>query len=123
MHARIALCPGDGIGPEVLDEARKVLDAIALRYDHEVSYTEHLIGGAAIDATGSPLPPATIELCRRARAVLLGAVGGPQWSDPDATVRPEQGLLGLRRELGVYANLRPIRVYEQLAEASPLRPE
>jgi 3-isopropylmalate dehydrogenase len=123
MHARIALCPGDGIGPEVLDEARKVLDAIAQRYEHKVSYTEHLIGGAAIDATGTALPEETYQGCAEADAVLLGAVGGPRWDDPKATVRPEQGLLAIRQRLGLWANLRPVTPYPCLHDRSPLRPE
>ncbi|HUQ03489.1 MAG TPA: 3-isopropylmalate dehydrogenase [Kofleriaceae bacterium] len=123
MHARIALLAGDGIGPEVLDEARKVLDAIAERYQHEVSYTEHLIGGAAIDATGTALPEDTYQGCADADAVLLGAVGGPKWDDPKATVRPEQGLLAIRQRLGLWANLRPVAPYPCLHDRSPLRPE
>ncbi len=123
MHARIALCPGDGIGPEVLDEARKTLDAVAQRYDHQVSYTEHLIGGAAIDATGTALPEDTHAGCAAADAVLLGAVGGPKWDDPSATVRPEQGLLAIRQRLGLWANLRPVAPYACLHDRSPLRPE
>jgi 3-isopropylmalate dehydrogenase len=105
MHARIALCPGDGIGPEVLDEARKTTVAVAERFGHQISFTEHLIGGAAIDATGGALPADTLAACRASDAVLLGAVGGPKWDDPRATVRPEQGLLALRQELGLWANL------------------
>ncbi len=123
MHARIALCPGDGIGPEVITEARKVLDAVAVRYGHTVSYTEHLIGGVAIDATGTALPEDTFAACAAAEAVLLGAVGGPRWDDPKAAVRPEQGLLALRQRLGLWANLRPVAPYPCLLDRSPLRPE
>jgi 3-isopropylmalate dehydrogenase len=98
-----------------------VLQVVADRYGHEFEYHEALIGGAAIDALGDPLPAATIERCKAADAVLLGAVGGPKWSDPNATVRPEQGLLKIRAELGVYANIRPVKIYPELANASPLK--
>ncbi len=123
MATLIALLPGDGIGPDVTASARQVLDAVADRHGHEFAYREALVGGAAIDAVGNPLPGETIEACEAADAVLLGAVGGPKWSDPNATIRPEQGLLKLRSVLGVYANLRPVRIYPELAGASPLRPE
>jgi 3-isopropylmalate dehydrogenase len=123
MEAVITLLPGDGIGPEVIAAARRVLDVVADRYGHRFDCREALIGGAAIDATGDPLPPQTVELCESATAVLLGAVGGPKWSDPNAAVRPEQGLLKLRATLGVYANIRPVKVYAELAEASPLKAE
>jgi 3-isopropylmalate dehydrogenase len=119
----IALLPGDGIGPEVLAEARGVLDAVAERFGHAFTYREGLIGGAAIDATGEPLPAETLELCRSSDAVLLGAVGGPKWDNPAAKVRPERGLLGLRQALGLFANLRPVRPLAALADTSPLRPE
>jgi 3-isopropylmalate dehydrogenase len=123
MKATITLLPGDGIGPEVMAEARKLLEAVATRYEHEFTLDEALIGGAAIDATSDPLPPATIEKCERADAVLLGAVGGPKWSDPNAKVRPEQGLLKLRATLGVYANLRPVVPHPVAAKHAPLKPE
>ena len=124
MHAlTIALLPGDGIGPEVVAEGVRVLRAVAERWDHALELQEGLIGGCALDARGSPLPPETIELCKSADAVLLGAVGGPRWDNPDARLRPEQGLLGLRKELQVYANLRPVTVHPSLAAASPLRAE
>ncbi len=123
MEALITLLPGDGIGPEVIASARRLLDVVAERYGHDFSFHEELIGGAAIDTTGEPLPEQTVARCQDAHAVLLGAVGGPKWSDPNAGVRPEQGLLGLRSALGVYANIRPVRIYEQLAEASPLKAE
>ena len=100
-----------------------VLAAVGERYGHRFEVTEHPIGGAAIDACGEPLPAGTIAACRESAAVLLGAVGGPAWSDPNAPVRPEQGLLGLRAELGVFANLRPVSVHPALVDASPLRPE
>ncbi|KPL83160.1 3-isopropylmalate dehydrogenase [Thermanaerothrix daxensis] len=123
MKANIVLLPGDGIGPEVVSAAVRVLEAIGQRFGHTFKFTEHLIGGCAIDQTGNPLPEATLEACRTADAVLLGAVGGPKWDDPRASVRPEQGLLGLRRGLGVFANLRPVRVHPALIEASPLKPD
>jgi 3-isopropylmalate dehydrogenase len=123
MEASIVNLPGDGIGTEVVAEGVKALRAVAGRYSHRFAFEEALIGGCAMDATGSPLPEATLDACRRADAVLLGAVGGPRWSDPTAPVRPEQGLLGLRRGLGLYANLRPVCLYPTLLGASPLRPE
>jgi 3-isopropylmalate dehydrogenase len=116
---RFALLPGDGIGPEVIAEARKVLEAIAKRFALSFSFEEHLIGGVAIDATGDPLPSSTVDACRSADAVLLGAVGGPRWDDPLAKTRPEEGLLGIRSELGLWVNLRPIQVH--FPAASPLR--
>ena len=121
MHASIAVLPGDGIGPEVTSEAVHILHAVAQRWGHTFDVEEGLIGGCAIDATGEPLPAETSRLAFRADAVLLGAVGGPRWSDPDASVRPEQGLLGLRQALGVYANLRPISVHPALSAASPVK--
>src|SRR5262245_8229364 len=123
MRATIAVLPGDGIGPEVVAEARKVLAVVAERFGHQLELRDALIGGAAIDATGTALPEATLALCREADAVLLGAVGGPKWDDPKAKVRPEQGLLAIRKGLGLYANLRPVAVDPKLAGASPLRPE
>ena len=123
MKARITVLGGDGIGPEVTAEAVRVLEAVAQRFGHEFTFVDALIGGAAIDASGSALPPRTIDACRESAAVLLGAVGGPKWSDQSASVRPEQGLLELRRTLGVFANLRPVRTLAALAGASPLRPE
>jgi 3-isopropylmalate dehydrogenase len=122
-RATIALLPGDGIGPEVVAEARRVLEAVGESAGVSFAFEEALIGGAAIDATGAPLPDETVALCKRADAVLLGAVGGPQWDDPAAPVRPEQGLLGIRRALGLFANLRPVAPHPALADASPLKPE
>ena len=121
MEALITLLPGDGIGPEVAAAGRQVLERIAERYGHGFEFSEQLIGGAAMDACGDPLPPDTIAACKDSNAVLLGAVGGPKWSDPNAAVRPEQGLLRLRATLGVFANLRPVSVYPELAGASPLK--
>jgi 3-isopropylmalate dehydrogenase len=123
MKAKIVTMPGDGIGVEVVAESVQVLQAIAEKYDHQFTFENVLIGGSAMDATGEPLPQATLDACQQADAVLLGAVGGPKWSDPTAKVRPEQGLLGLRKGLGLYANLRPVRVFPMLQNASPLRPE
>jgi 3-isopropylmalate dehydrogenase len=123
MKARIAVLPGDGIGPEVTAAAVSVLRAVAARGGHEFDFSEQPIGGGAIDVHGDPLPAQTLIVCKQADAVLLGAVGGPQWSDPKAAVRPEQGLLRLRAELGVYANLRPVRVHPKLARLSPLKTE
>ena len=123
MKAQITLLPGDGIGPEVTDSARSVLDSVTSKFGHEFAFDSQLIGGAAIDAEGDPLPSATITSCENADAVFLGAVGGPKWSDPNAAVRPEQGLLRIRSVLGLYANIRPVKIYSELIEASPLKPE
>ena len=123
MQAKITLLPGDGIGPEVVAEGVKVLQAVAAKFGHTFEYTEALIGGIAIDTTGNPLPDETLAACKASDAVLLGAVGGPKWSDPSAKVRPEQGLLGLRGGLGLYANVRPVKVYPALVGASTLKPE
>jgi 3-isopropylmalate dehydrogenase len=123
MRAVITLLPGDGIGPEVVAEGVRVLEAVAAAWGHQFEVREALLGGCAIDATGTALPEATLAACRESDAVLLGAVGGPKWDNPDARVRPEQGLLGIRKALGLFANLRPVTVYPQLVAASPLRPE
>jgi len=118
-RATIALLPGDGIGPEVVAAAKAVLEAVAREFGHDFSFREGQIGGVAIDATGEPLPPSTLAACRDADAVLLGAVGGPRWDS--GPVRPERGLLDLRRALGVFANIRPIVVWPEAAHASPLK--
>jgi 3-isopropylmalate dehydrogenase len=123
MQAKIALLPGDGIGPEVVAGACQVLDAVEKKYQHSFTYEKFLIGGCSIDAYGTALTDETLKACQAADAVLLGAVGGPKWDDPKAKVRPEQGLLALRKGLGAYANLRPVKIYPSLAGASPLRPE
>jgi 3-isopropylmalate dehydrogenase len=123
MRALIAVLPGDGIGAEVTHEAVRVLEQIAARNHHQFQFEPGLLGGAAIDAVGDPLPPATMALASRADAVLLGAVGGPKWSDPDAAVRPEQGLLQLRKGLGLFANLRPVAPHPAVLEASPIKAE
>jgi 3-isopropylmalate dehydrogenase len=119
----IALLPGDGIGPEVVAAGRAVLEAVGEAFGHRFELAEGAIGGIAIDETGQPLPPRTLALCERADAVLLGAVGGPRWDAPDATVRPEQGLLAIRRALGLFANVRPVRCRPAVLGASPFRPE
>lgn len=121
MKATIATLPGDGIGPEVMVQALRVLYKIAEKYGHEFTITEGLIGGAAIDATGTSLPDETIKMCEQADAILLAAVGGPKWSDPTASVRPEQGLLKIRQHFGLFANLRPVKVYPALVDHAPLR--
>ena len=122
MKARIAVIAGDGIGPEVIAEGVRVLERIAQKFGHEFTMNAAPFGGAAIDLTGDPLPKATLDECRAADAVLLGAIGGPKWG-PSAKVRPEQGLLRIRRELGVYANLRPIKLHPALRDASVFKPE
>ncbi len=120
---RIAVLPGDGIGAEVTAEAEKVLNAVGAVFGHRFSLEHGLIGGAAMDATGEPLPQATLDLCKSSDAILLGAVGDPKYDDPHAAVRPEQALLGLRKEMGLFVNLRPVWLHPALATASPLRPE
>ncbi len=126
---KIVTLPGDGIGPEILAEAKRVLAVIGTATDVDFVCEDQLIGGAAIDATRAAgeevtaLPPATLEAAKAADAVLLAAVGGPAWDDPSASVRPEQGLLAIRKSLGLYLNLRPVRIYTALRDASPLRPE
>jgi len=123
MKAKIVTLPGDGIGPEVVAEGTKVLQAIASRYGHQFEFEEHLIGGVAIDATGQALTAETLQACKQADAVFLGAVGDPKYDDPRAPVRPEQGLLALRGGLEVFANLRPVKLYPQLLHASTIKPE
>ena len=120
---RVAFLPGDGIGPEVCAVARRCVDAAGERFGFDVTWDDRLVGGAALDATGDALPPATLDACRAADAVLLGAVGGPRWDDPTATKRPEDALLSLRSQLQLFANLRPVVAHEALADASPLRSE
>jgi 3-isopropylmalate dehydrogenase len=123
MQAQIIILPGDGIGREVTEAAVTILSTIAGIYRHALITTEYPIGGNAIDAHGTALPEATLTACHEADAILLGAVGGPKWDDPTAKVRPEQGLLGLRKGLALFANLRPVQPHPALIEASPLRPE
>jgi 3-isopropylmalate dehydrogenase len=121
MKATIAVLPGDGIGPEVMAHTTNLLSIIAEKHGHEFTFPEGLIGGIAIDETGNPLPDETIKICSKADAVLLGAVGGPKWSDPTSKVRPEQGLLKIRQHFGLFANLRPVKIYPALASHVPLR--
>ncbi|WP_428607489.1 3-isopropylmalate dehydrogenase [Sedimenticola sp.] len=123
MSKNILVLPGDGIGQEIVTEAVKVLACLRDDYGLDIEMDEALIGGTAYDAAGHPLPEATLNLAKEADAVLLGAVGGPKWEPLDISVRPEKGLLGIRKELGLFANLRPAILYPQLADASTLRPE
>jgi len=123
VQAKIVLLPGDGIGPEIIEQAQRVLETIATRFGHEFPFESHLMGGCAIDQCGLPLPEKTLEACRSADALLLGAVGGPKWDDPRAKTRPEAGLLAIRKELGLFANLRPINPHPSLIGASPLKSE
>ncbi|MFP4321078.1 MAG: 3-isopropylmalate dehydrogenase [Anaerolineales bacterium] len=123
MHAVITVLPGDGIGPEVVAAARRVLEAVALRGGHQFTFQEALFGIAGINATGEALPAETLAACEAADAILLGAVGGPAGSTPPGSPRPEAGLLALRKHFGLFANLRPVRAYPMLAEHAPLRPE
>lgn len=120
---RITVLKGDGIGPEIVDEAVKVLDKAAKKHGFSVEYDYALLGGAAIDAVGVPLPEETVASCKAADSVLLGAVGGPKWDSQPGNNRPEAGLLGIRKALGLYANLRPAVIFAPLREASPLKPE
>ena len=123
MNFNITLLPGDGIGPEVVAEAVRVLDVIASKYNHTFHFQERLMGGCSIDKYGSSLTEETLADCQASDSVLLGAVGGPKWDDPKARDRPERGLLALRKGLGVFANLRPVKVHPALINASPLKPE
>ncbi len=123
MTKKIAVLPGDGIGPEIVNEALKVLDCLRAEFGLRVETEQGLIGGAAYDATGTPFPAETLNLARQADSILLGAVGGPKWEPLDYSVRPERGLLGLRSELELFANLRPAILYPQLVAASTLKPE
>jgi 3-isopropylmalate dehydrogenase len=123
MSIRIGVLPGDGIGPEIMPQAVRVLETIGQACGHTFELTSAQVGGAAIDATGFPLPPATLELAKASDAVLLGAVGGPKWEGLDYERRPERALLGLREQLGLFANLRPAKMYSSLIEASSLKPE
>lgn len=122
MEFKIAVLPGDGIGPEVTSEGTKLLEEIGSKFGHQFHFQVGAIGGNAIDSTGSALPDGTLQISRESDAVLLGAVGGPKWDDPRAKVRPEDGLLGIRKELRLFANLRPVKVIPQLMGASPLKP-
>ena len=122
MKLKIAVLPGDGIGPEITQQSVKVLKAVADRFDHHFQFEDALVGAAAIDLLDNPLPEATLELCKKSDAVLFGAIGHPQYdNNPDAKVRPEQGLLQLRKGLGLFANIRPVKAYDKLIEQSPLK--
>lgn len=123
MKTNIVVLPGDGVGAEVTGAARKILEVVGDRFKQEFQLKEYLVGGAAIDVTGVALPEETLEACLQSDAVFLGAVGGPKWDDPLADVRPEQGLLGLRKGLGLFANLRPVQPHPDLSQASPLKSE
>ncbi len=123
MQANIVLLPGDGIGPEVTAEAVRILEAIASKYGHALGFSERLMGGSSLDRYGSSLTDETLADCQAADAVLLGAVGGPKWDDPNASDRPERGLLALRKGLGVFANLRPVKVHPALRQWSPIKEE
>ena len=123
MEALITVLAGDGIGPEVATAGRQALEQVADTYGHQFEFSEQLIGGAAIDVTQDPCPPATISSCQESDAIMLGAVGGPKWSDPNAAIRPEQGLLALRAQLEVFANIRPVQIMAELADASPIKAE
>lgn len=123
MNYQIAVIPGDGIGPDVVEQTLKVMDKVGEKFDHTFNYTKVLAGGCAIDATGACLPQETIDICKASDAVLLGAVGGWKWDNLPGDQRPERALLGLRKALGLFANLRPALLFEQLADASPLKPE
>ncbi len=123
MKANIVVLPGDGIGPEVTAGAVEVLKRITAKHGHDFSFAEHDLGGIAIDRHGEPLPAATLDACKSADAILLGAIGGPKWSDPNAKIRPEQGLLALRKGLGLYANLRPVAPHKAALNASPIKAE
>ncbi len=123
MKAQIAVLGGDGIGPEVTAQSMKVLEAVGERYGHRFEWGTGPVGGNAIDSHGTPLPRSTLDVVLQSDAVLFGAVGGPQWDDPQAATRPEDGILALRKQLDLFANLRPVKVYRELISASPLRPE
>ncbi|MEC8475534.1 MAG: 3-isopropylmalate dehydrogenase [Planctomycetota bacterium] len=123
MKAHLVLLPGDGIGPEITEQAKLVLEKVSQKFGHDFDFSSHLIGGIAIDSIGEPLPEDTVTACRSSDAILLGAVGGPKWDDPSAKTRPEAGLLQIRKELGLFANLRPIRLFDELVDASPLKRE
>jgi 3-isopropylmalate dehydrogenase len=123
MTKTIVILPGDGIGPEIMTQAEKTLKRIGERFGHEFATIRHLIGGAAIDAENDPLPRKTVHACKAADAVLLGAVGGPKWDNIEKSIRPERGLLGIRKELGLFANLRPAKLFEELKAACCLRPD
>ena len=124
MDFKIAVLPGDGIGPEIIDQAKKVITAVGKKFNHNFNFTHGLVGAIAIDKTGNPLPSETLELCKSSDAVLFGAIGDPKYdNNPAAKVRPEQGLLAMRKELGLYANVRPVTTFPSLIDKSPLKKE
>jgi 3-isopropylmalate dehydrogenase len=123
MQFKVAVLPGDGIGTEVVAEAVKVLDAVGRKFGHTFNYSYGLVGGAAIDKEGTALSQATVNMCKASDAVLFGATGGPKWDDPRAKVRPEDGILAVRKELGLFANVRPVKLYAELIDATNLKPE
>ncbi len=124
MDFKIAVLPGDGIGPEIIDQAKKVISAVGKKFNHTFNFTHGLVGAIAIDKTGNPLPTETLELCKSSDAVLFGAIGDPKYdNNPAAKVRPEQGLLAMRKELGLYANVRPVTTFPSLIDKSPLKKE
>ena len=123
MKYSITVLPGDGVGPEVVAEATKVMEAVGHKFGHSFDLSFGSIGGNAIDEFGTALPDETVALCEKTDAVLFGAVGGPKWDDPSAKVRPEDGILGIRKILGLFANLRPVKVYPELINSSPIKPD
>lgn len=124
MEFNLAVLPGDGIGPEIIDQAKKVVTAVGDKFNHKFNFRNGLVGAIAIDKTGNPLPPETLELCKSSDAVMFGAIGDPKYdNDPSAKVRPEQGLLAMRKELGLYANVRPVSTFKSLIGKSPLKQE
>jgi 3-isopropylmalate dehydrogenase len=124
MDFNIAVLPGDGIGPEIIDQAKKVVSAVGKKFNHKFNFTHGLVGAIAIDKTGNPLPDETLDLCKSSDAVLFGAIGDPKYdNNPAAKIRPEQGLLAMRKELGLYANVRPITTFPSLIDKSPLKKE
>jgi 3-isopropylmalate dehydrogenase len=124
MDFKIAVLPGDGIGPEIIDQAKKVIIAVGNKYNHKFTFTHGLVGAIAIDKTGNPLPAETLDLCKSSDAVLFGAIGDPKYdNNPAAKIRPEQGLLAMRKELGLYANVRPVTTFPALIDKSPLKKE
>ena len=124
MEFNIAVLAGDGIGPEIIDQAKKVVTAVAKKFNHKINFNNGLVGAIAIDKTGNPLPPETLDLCKLSDAVLFGAIGDPKYdNNPAAKVRPEQGLLAMRKELGLYANVRPVTTFPSLIDKSPLKKE
>ena len=122
MNYSITVLPGDGIGPEVVAEAVKVMNAVGNRFGHTFDTGYGRVGGNAIDDFGTPLPEETVEMCAETDGILFGAVGGPKWDDPRAPTRPEDGILAIRKSLGLFANLRPVKVYPQLINSSPIKP-